>query len=275
MDTSRLSEKICLIAGASQNLGLAFAKRFLEEGATVYLVARRAEIIEEAAAGYERAHALPGDLTDPAFCAEMIETVVREQGRIDVLVNNAYGAPRLPAAEQTDEGWAQALSIGLTAMMAATRAALPHMVDKGSGSIINLGSVNAVHPNFGTAAYATVKAGIEGFTRHVASQYGPDGVRANCLAPGFIVHAQMDAVFDRKPLERRRAQAVIPLRRTGKAAEVAAVAAFLASEDASFITGHTLVVDGGQTIQHGSITTYPIQQALAELGNPDLEKMPV
>jgi len=269
MDTKRLSEKVCLIAGASQNLGLAFAKRFLNEGATVYLIARRAEIIEEIADGHKRAFALPGDLTDPAFCKEMVETVVREQGQIDVLLNNAYGAPRFSAAEQTDEGWAQALSIGLTAMMAATRAALPHMVEKHAGCIINLGSVNAVHPNFGTAAYATVKAGIEGFTRHVATQYGADGIRANCLAPGFIVHAQMDAAFDKRPLERQRANAIIPLRRTGKADEVAAVAAFLASDEASFITGHTLVVDGGQTIQHGSITTYPFQQALAELGNPD------
>jgi len=268
MDSTRLHNKTCLVTGAGQNIGQAIAERFLAEGATVYLVDKNASAVEKVAEGNERAHPLAGDLTDRAFCREMIETAIREQGCLDVLVNNAYGAPYQSAVDQTDEAWDYAISLGLTAMMAACRAALPSMVSRRSGCVINLSSINAKTPAWNMAAYATIKSGIEGYTRQLAVQYGPDGVRANCLAPGFITHAQRDQQFADTPLELRRQESLIPLRRVAEAHEVASVAAFLASEEASFMSGHSLAIDGGQPVQNAIMGTWPFQEALAELGNP-------
>lgn len=268
MDSTRLKNKICLVTGAAQNIGLAIARRFLDEGAIVYCVDLNAAAVEKVAQGNERAHPIAGDLTNRGFCGEMVETAIREQGHLDVLVNNAYGAPYQSAIDQTDEAWDHAIELGLSAMMAACRAALPSMVARRSGTVINLSSINAKTPGYNMAAYATIKAGIEGFTRQLAVQYGPEGIRANCLAPGFITNPRRDQKFAESPLERRRQESLIPLRRTAKADEVAGVAAFLASDEASFITAHSLAVDGGQPVQNALMGTWPFQEALAEYGNP-------
>ena len=268
MDPNRLKDKVCLVTGAAQNIGLAIGRRFLDEGATVYFVDRNREALRKITDGIDRAHPVAGDLTERGFCRSMVEAAITGSGRLDVLVNNAYGAPYQSVIDQSDEAWDQAITLGLTAMMAACRAALPGMVARRSGAIINIGSINAGTPAYNMAAYATIKAGIEGFTRQIAVQYGPEGIRVNCLAPGFITNPKRDEQFAAKPLERRRQESLIPLRRVAQDGEVAAVAAFLASDEASFVTGQRLGVDGGQPVQNSRMGTLPFQEALAELGNP-------
>jgi len=262
-----LEDQIALVTGAAQNIGLAISKAFVDAGARVLMVDRQAELIEKEAAPFgDRAKAVAADMTDRAACAEVVAAAEAWGGRLDILVNNAYGAPWQSVVDQSDEGWDQGIAIGLTALMATSRAALPGMIERGSGNLITLGSTNAFIPCHGFAAYAAVKGGIVNFTRQIASEYGPHGVRANCLCPGFITNPKREEVYAEKPLERARVTSLIPLRRMGTDDEIGKAALFLASDLASFYTGQCLIVDGGQTIQNPKMGTWPFQEAIHEFG---------
>jgi len=212
----------------------------------------------------ERAVPVVCDLRRIDDCKRLIATAEERCGRVDVVVNNAYKGYYQSLEQLTDEAWQEELAIGLTAMMATCRAALPGMLARGRGAIVNTGSRNSYTPAYGMAAYATVKAGILNFTRQIAVQYGPQGIRANSICPGFITHAKREAHFDAHPLERKRIEATIPLRRVGHDGEIAEASLFLASDSSSFVTGASLVVDGGATVQNPKMVTWPMQEALAE-----------
>jgi NAD(P)-dependent dehydrogenase (short-subunit alcohol dehydrogenase family) len=139
------------------------------------------------------------------------------------------------------------------------------MIAQGGGTILTMGSINGRTPAPSMAVYATIKGGIEAFTRQIAVEYGPQGIRANTLCPGFITDARREAEFVTKPKEKARATSVIPLRRLGTAQDVADAALFLTSPQAAWITGQTLTIDGGQSVQNHRSVTHPFEAMTRDL----------
>jgi 3-oxoacyl-[acyl-carrier protein] reductase len=259
----KLAQRTAFVTGAAQNIGKGIAERFAAEGARVVCVDRNragAQAVASAIGG--GAIALEADLTSTAACAAAVAEAERVCGGIDILVNNAYAGPYKSVVNQDDASWATALAIGLTAMMALCRATLPGMIARKRGVIVNLGSINSFTPCYGMAAYAAVKGGIVNFTRQIAVEYGPHGIRANSICPGWINNPQRIAEFAAKPIEEARITSLIPLRRCGTDDDCARAAVFLASDDAAFITGQSLLVDGGQSVQNAKMATWPFQEAL-------------
>ncbi|MER5684260.1 SDR family NAD(P)-dependent oxidoreductase [Streptomyces sp. NPDC002205] len=235
-----------LITGAGQGIGAATARRLAGEGARVLVTDLDGDRAEHTAAAIRKtgatAEALPCDVGDRAAVEAAVARAVEAFGTLDVLVNNAYRCtPDTPLFEdEPDDVWQGDLDATLTGPYRCSRAALPHLVASGRGSIVNIGSVNG-EQDFGNHAYSAAKAGLGSLTRTLAGHAGPRGVRVNLVAPGTI---RTDAWAGRD-LELDRVSAVYPLGRVGEPDDIAAAVAFLASRDAAWITGTTLRVDGG------------------------------
>ena len=264
--TQRLKNQRALITGAAQNIGRAIAVRFAEEGAAVALADIQEEPIVELASEIKakggKAVAIPTDLADRSAVEAMVERAISELGGLDVLVNNAYNGPYKALTGQDDAGWDRAIAIGVHAIMAACRKAVRQMQKQGGGSIINLGSINSFTPAPSMAVYSAVKGAVVNFSRQLAVEYGPDGIRTNALCPGYITHDKRNAMFEEKPLELDRVLATIPLRKLGQCEDIANAALFLAGDESGFVNGHSLVVDGGSTIQNARTPTVPFESAL-------------
>lgn len=232
-----------LVTGAGRGIGEAVARRLAGEGARVLMTDVDAERVEQAAADVDGAEAWACDVGDRAAVEAAVARAVEAFGRLDVLVNNAYSCHQ--AAEriedESDEAWERDLDTTLTGAFRCARAALPHLAAvHGRGAVVNIGSVNGL-ADFGNHAYSAAKAGLGSLTRTLAGEAAPRGVRVNMVAPGTI---HTDAWQGREDaLE--RAGRVYPLRRVGRPEDVAAAVAYLASSDASWVTGVTLPVDGG------------------------------
>lgn len=247
-----LEGKVALVTGGSRGIGKAIALAFARAGADVALAARGAEDLERAAeevrAAGARALAVPTDVTDPRQVEALVRRTVRELGTLDVLVNNAGAAPFFATVETVrEEGFEKYFRINFTSAFYCTRAAGPILLEKGSGSVVNIASVAGLIASPGLTYYATAKAALISLTRTVAKEWAASGVRVNAIAPGWVetdlnVGARQDPGF----YEGVRAQ--IPLGRWGRPEEIASVALFLASDAASFITGSVVVADGGQTL---------------------------
>lgn len=239
---SRFTGRVALVTGGLSGIGRAISDRVRDEGATVYTVQRRSS---------DGANSISADLTDPASPAQVVDEVITRAGCLDILVNNAGMMQETPVEETTIEDWNRALAVNLTAPFLLIRAALPHLRSVG-GCIVNTGSVEGDAANPGHAAYSATKSGLHGLTRAVAVDAGHHGVRCNAVAPGWIDtdlnRGYVDGVQDPDEF-RRRLDHIHPLRRTGSPEDVAGLVAFLASEDARFITGQIYTVDGGRTTQ--------------------------
>ncbi|NRA36506.1 MAG: SDR family oxidoreductase, partial [Planctomycetes bacterium] len=244
MHKQSLKNKICIVTGAAQNIGLGIATACIEAGATVIMLDHNEKLVSsEANKLGDKAFPMAIDLRDSTACDQIIKDIEQQHGRIDVVVNNAYKGYYQSLEKMTDQAWNEEIAIGLTAMMAICRAALPGMIQRGSGVFVNTGSINSFTPAYGMSAYATIKAGILNFTRQLAVEYGPQGIRANSVCPGYISNPEREKEFAEKPIERKRIEATIPLRQLGSDADVAEAVIFLASDSSRFITGHSLVVD--------------------------------
>jgi NAD(P)-dependent dehydrogenase (short-subunit alcohol dehydrogenase family) len=249
LDRFRLDGRVAIVTGASAGLGVSIAQALAEAGADVALGARRAEKLEPTKALVEaagrRAIAVATDISDPDACQGLVDAAVGEFGRLDVLINNAGIGTATPALKETPEDFRAVTDINVHGTFWMSQAAARAM--ENGGSIVNVTSIMAfLSVGMPQASYMASKAGIVGMTRDLAQQWtGRRGIRVNAIAPG-IFETEMTGHFFEQLLEVQQPR--IPMGRPGDPAELAAAVVFLASDAASYITGETLVVDGGRTI---------------------------
>jgi NAD(P)-dependent dehydrogenase (short-subunit alcohol dehydrogenase family) len=250
----RLAGRVALVTGASHGIGQATALRLAREGADVAFTWRsRADGARETAREIEalgrRAHAIQAEMTNLTALPGVADGVVAALGSLDILINNAGGGRGDAMLHLTAADWQYTFDLCVTAPMLLGQAVARHLTERGeSGAIVNISSVHAAHawPNDG--AYGVAKAGIIRLTESMALEWARHGIRVNCIAPGYIKVAVTEAEQARYAQEERGATPLIPLRRTGKPDEIASTAAFLVSDDAAYITGQTIFVDGGLLI---------------------------
>ncbi|MHC3467141.1 SDR family NAD(P)-dependent oxidoreductase [Streptomyces sp. 7R007] len=250
-DIKRFEGYGVVVTGAARGIGAAVARRLADEGARVLLTdADPAEVEKTAAALREldlAVEALPCDVADREAVEGAVSHAVAAFGSLDVLVNCAASCtPDTPLAEDgPDDAWDRDLDITLTGAYRCCRAALPHLAASGRGAIVSVGSVNGLQ-DFGNHAYSAAKAGLASLTRTLAGHAGPRGVRVNLVVPGTVRTSAWEGRED----ELEALRPLYPLGRVGEPEDVAAAVAFLASRDAAWITGTSLVVDGGVTAVH-------------------------
>ena len=249
LDSFRMDDKVVIVTGASSGLGVAFAQGFAEAGADVVLGARRVEKMADTAALVEaagrRAYSHKTDVADPEQCQQLVDAAMKEFGRVDVLINNAGVGTAVPATRETPEQFRNVIDINLNGSYWMAQAC-GRVMQPGS-SIINIASVLGLTTGgLPQAAYSASKAGVMGLTRDLAQQWGArKGIRVNALAPGFFASEMTDELA---PGYLDSLMPRIILGRLGYSAELAATAVWLASPAGGYVTGQTMVVDGGITI---------------------------
>jgi NAD(P)-dependent dehydrogenase (short-subunit alcohol dehydrogenase family) len=249
---SELEGKVALVTGGSKGIGRAIALSFAEAGADVAVAARGPEDLERTAkeivAAGRRGLAVPTDVTEVDQVRAMVDRTVAELGTIDILVNNAGAAPFMSTVDQIrEDGFEKYFKVTFTSAFYATKAAAPVFLERQSGSVINVASVAGFMASPGLTYYGAAKAALINFTKTVAREWAASNVRVNAIAPGWI-ETEMNAVGRQDPTWHETIRSMIPLGRWGTPEDVAAVARFLASDAASFITGAVIVTDGGQTL---------------------------
>ncbi len=249
----RYDGRVAVVTGAARGIGAGTARRFASEGAAVAVLDLDEAAASETAAGLgaTRAIGVGCDVSDAAAVDAAVQRVVEELGSLDVLVNNAGITRDNLLFKMSEDDWDSVMAVHLKGAFLMSRAAQQHMVEAKYGRILNLSSVSALG-NRGQANYAAAKMGVQGLTRTLALELGPFGITANAIAPGYVVTEMTDATARRvgvDPEEYRAAAAKLnPVRRVGWPEDIAAAAAFLCSEEAGYVTGQTLYVDGGAKI---------------------------
>jgi 3-oxoacyl-[acyl-carrier protein] reductase len=241
---ARLSGRTAIVCGASAGIGLAIAKAFSAEGAQVTMFARRRQVLEAEA---ERigALAVQGDVTNPPDCERVVGRTLEAFGGIDILVNNSGGPPRGPALQVDDESLEAAVALLLLSAVRLTNLCLPHLRQSPAGRVINIESSTVREPADNLALSNAVRPGVIGWAKTLSREVGPDGITINSIAPGRIDTERLAERYPKGPTEADLKP--IPLRRLGRPEEIASVVTFLASDDASYVTGATIPVDGGLT----------------------------
>jgi NAD(P)-dependent dehydrogenase (short-subunit alcohol dehydrogenase family) len=252
-----LEGRVAIVTGSRRGIGFAIARALAREGAAVMIASgSRPDAAAEAAARLREAHgtasaSFAGDLAADGTAASLVEAAEQELGPVDILVNNAGGFVDPLTTLQTERSeWDAMVAANLTAPFLLTRAVLPGMVERGWGRIVNIGSEVALSPMIGNAvAYTAAKAGLIGFTKHVALEVAGTGVTANVVNPGTIGTEHLDDVFAESDVDADALARSIPLGRFGTPEEVAGVVPFLASDLGAYTTGAVFGIDGGRTMQ--------------------------
>ena len=242
-------DKIVLVTGSTRGIGKTVAERFAAEGACVQITGRneaQAKAVAEAiAANGGRADGYSCDVTNGADVQEIVAKILDKYSRIDIVINNAGITKDNLLLRMSEEDWNDVLKINLGGVFQVSKAVSKAMLKAKSGKIINISSIIGIQGNAGQVNYAASKAGIIAFTKSLAQEYGARGITVNAVAPGYI---QTDMTEQLKEEARSALLAKIPLGRFGEADDVADVCLFLASEAADYITGQTIIVDGGMAV---------------------------
>lgn len=247
----RFENKVVIVTGAGSGIGAATARRFLQEGAFVALNGRREHKLHETIAGFDAAKSLvhPSDVSDEADMKHLVEDTVAKFGKLDVFVNNAGFASFGPFEQLTTQDWRKTIAIDLDSVFFGAREALPHLL-KTQGSLINVSSASGLGGDWGLSAYNAAKGAVTNFTRALALEYGSRGVRVNAVAPSFT-STEATADFEKSEDLMAAFRDRLPIGRAATPDEVAGVIAFLASDDACFVNGVNLPVDGGLQASNG------------------------
>ena len=241
-----LTGKTALVTGASGGIGGAIARAFHQQGATVALSGTRRELLDRLSSELEdRTHVLPCNLANKDEVEALVPKCEEVMGKLDILVANAGINKDNLLVQLRDEDWDEVVAINLTATFRLARAALRGMMRRRFGRVIGIGSVVGITGNPGQGNYTATKAGMIGMIKSIAAEYAKRGVTANCIAPGLIATAMTDKLNDK---QREAILARVPAGRLGGGADVAAAAVYLASEEAAYVTGQTLHVNGGMAM---------------------------
>jgi NAD(P)-dependent dehydrogenase (short-subunit alcohol dehydrogenase family) len=252
--SGRLAGKAAIISGAARGIGKGTARIFAAEGARVVICDLDEQAGEQAAAEIRHdggvCHFIRADVAEEVDLQDLIASTVQLHGRLDILMNNAYWNRAGTIVELEPADWDRSLSVMLRAIYLASRLAIPQMIRTArGGAIINISSVHGLAAAPRMAAYEAAKAGVIGLTRQIAVDFGPQGIRSNAICPGWILteHEADKARID--PRMADEGPLAYPVRRGGRPSDIGYAALYLASDEASFVSGHALVVDGGLTAQ--------------------------
>lgn len=249
-----LTGRVALVTGGGTGIGKEVARLLAQRGADVALAARRMDQLQASAAELSaetgrRIECLPCDVTDAAAVEAMVTEVVARLGRLDILVNNAGRSSFASLSKMKPEVWEKDVRLNLNGTFHVSHAAIPHLKAHGNGAVVNISSLAGINGTVGCGAYSAAKAGVQMFTRVAAAEWGPAGVRVNCVAPGMIATELAQKGWAKVGFDATDACQVFPLRRPGTPQEVAQAVAFLVSDAAGYITGETLAVAGGPQLK--------------------------
>src|SRR5216684_2732439 len=262
----RFSDRVVVVTGGGSGIGRVMAQRFAAEGAKVAVVDWMGDSAEAVAAEISGSIAVKADVSSRLNVESMVGRVASELGPVDVLVNNAAIADGDDVLQMDEETWERDVAVVLKSVYLCSKAVLPSMIERGTGVIVNIASVNGLSA-LGNEAYSAAKAGVINLTQGIAVRYGAHGIRCNAIAPGTIRTPIWQARIDRDPVVFQRLVKWYPLGRVGEPDDIADATLFLASEQASWITGAVLPVDGGLLAGNYRMT----RELLAEAGNEDLD----
>ena len=272
----RLPDQVAIVTGGAQGIGGATARRLAEEGARVLIVDMDIETaeanVENIRSADHVALAHQADVGNHEDIKKAIKRAVDEWGRLDIVVNNAFNvltAGSGGAIDVPEEVWDQGMAVMVKSIFLGAKYAVPEMQKVGGGNIVNMSSVHGLLTAPGFVVYETAKAAVIGITRQMATEFGPSRIRVNAVLPGHMVTERLQAMWDDNPSGLRFFEDQYPLRKVGRAVDIANGVVFLCSEDASFITGHSLVIDGGLSIQLQE--NFGVRQAHYLRNNPETQ----
>ena len=262
-----LDGRVAIVTGAAAGIGHAVAWELALAGAAVTLGDIQEERGEQAASAMRAdgrsALFVRTDVGDPAQLERMVAATVAEFGRVDILVNNAAIVGRTGSvAEETVERWDEGLAVNVRAVALGTKLAVAEMRKVGGGAIVNIASVHGFLASARHAIYDTCKHAVIGLTRQSAIDLGPENIRVNAICPGYIVSDRRESDAFGDPQQAELTEAIYPLRRVGRPHDIAAAVRYLVSDDAAFVTGVALPVDGGLSVQLADSVTHPIQAVM-------------
>jgi len=247
--TGRLVGKVAIVTGAADGMGAAITERFLKEGAGVVAVDLTAEMMFSCEGQTENVVKLVGDLAAADTSTRAVSAAIEHFGRLDIVMNNA-GISEFSALEERSEAvWDRHFNVNVKAMWRMCIEAVPHLKVHGAGRIINTASISVHRSNLHHAAYSASKSAVVGLTRSLAVDLGPDGITANAILPGMVLTRMMQGALAQYPEREVQLRGLSVFDRMATPDEIAGPAVFLASDDSSFVTGHSLVVDGGVIVK--------------------------